>query len=177
MSQAESRTVKALVTSSSHTSSTFRTMTCFLFLFVDLLIWQNTCAPTVSSVNIVTYTQWMTCTCCLCPMGTRAISQSLPSKALRMFCQSRLLFSSSTQVCLERSVTWPLPPLPSPPLLWIKLPLCRCHGLLDWLPSHLMLPGAQYSLTIRDTENLVLLTLNSFFLGSFKRFQFATVFQ
>lgn len=57
--------------------------------------------------------------CCLCPAGTRAISQSPPSKALRMFCQSRLLFSSSAQVCFERSVTWPrsapsLPPLPSP---------------------------------------------------------------
>lgn len=147
-------------------------MTCFSLIFVcwpaDLAEQLRSCSQ--YNVNTVTYTKWMTCTCCLCPTGTRAISQSPPSKALRMFCQSRLLFSSPAQVCLARTVTWPLlrPITPPPPLMWIKLPLWGCHGLLDWLPSHLMLHS-----TARPSETLKTFTW-FVFLGSFKRFQFSS---
>ena len=85
----------------------------------------------------------MKCTCCLCRwrvMGEGAISQSSPSKALRMFCQSRFFFFFSLLLVHKFAVTPPLHTLrstpslpPSLPLLvppvWIRLSLCACHGL------------------------------------------------
>lgn len=72
----------------------------------------------------------MTCTCCL-EMGERAISQSSPSKALRMFCQSR--FSLSFLFVCTR---WFRKFAVSPPSLhpaWIRSSLCSRHLLgLRW---------------------------------------------
>lgn len=79
----------------------------------------------------------MKCTCCLCRwrvMGEGAISQSSPSKALRMFCQSRFSFLLLQKFAVTppkpthtHRPTHPLPP--SLPPVWIRLSLCACHGL------------------------------------------------
>lgn len=57
----------------------------------------------------------MKCTCCLCPwqeMGEGAISQSSPSEALRMFCQSRFLVSFFFCTSLLENLRH-MPPSPS----------------------------------------------------------------
>lgn len=116
----------------------------------------------------------MKCTCCLCRwrvMGEGAISQSSPSKALRMFCQSRFSFLLLHKFAVtppkpthtHRPTHPPTPSLP-PSRLDKIVPLClpwpRCGDRLldwlDWLPSRLM-PGAQYSPATRDAPELFVL--------------------
>lgn len=93
-----------------------------------------------------------------------AISQSSPSKALRMFCQSRFLFSFLLLYKFLESLPShdpPFLPLSLPPSrrldkivpLLLPRPLCggRLLDWLDWLPSHLI-PGAQYSPATRGAD-------------------------